>query len=59
MQTEILIVRNDRVPRLYNVVGVDFEKQDAYVIEPMLTFEQASELKEKLDGLVETEAEIA
>lgn len=51
---EILIIRNNDIPSLFNVVQVNFETEDAKTIESMLTFEQAVELKETL-----SEAEVA
>ena len=50
---EFLITRNNKVPSLFNVVQVNSETEEAKMVESMLSFEQAVELKATLDSELE------
>ena len=54
--TEILIIRNNKVPRLYDVALVDFEGETMRYLQQFLSFEQATEQRAefcKLYGVAE------
>ena len=49
---EVLITRNTRVPSLFNLVLVDFFKEDLYTLESNLSFEDAVDRKDFYESLI-------
>jgi hypothetical protein len=55
---EFLIIRDQFIPRLFNVVEVNWQEQTGRIIEKLLEFEDAEKLKANLDGATVEYAEI-
>ena len=49
---EVFIIRNAKLPRLFDVVMIDFFKEDAVQLESNLSFEQAQEQQEYWESLL-------